>query len=321
MIRQTLLIVLALFVLGTAARADAVADGKALFEQQCTACHTIGAGDRIGPDLRGVTERRSEDWLQRFISAPDKMLEAKDPIVVELYEKHNRIPMPNLGLSEAQVQGLIAYLRTAGGAGGATPAPAPAAQPLPPPVLGPVQTTALTLFLIIAVVVATVFAWVMSSSREPTEVDVKRAYGVRRVFFLVATAIVVVLLASTLPLHPYPRANEQADRVVYVAARQYEFMFSDEPIVSVADIGRVPTLAQLKLKAGSTVEFRVTALDVNHGFGLYGPQRDVVAQTQAMPGFVNRLFVRLAEPGQYKVLCLEYCAAGHHVMQAGLSVE
>jgi cytochrome c oxidase subunit 2 len=108
---------------------------------------------------------------------------------------------------------------------------------------------------------------------------------------------------------------------VYVAARQFDFVFSDEPIMSVADLAQVPRIDQLEIPAGALVEFRVTSLDVNHGFGLYGPGRQIIAQTQAMPGYFNRLLVRLAEPAQYKVLCLEYCAAGHHLMQTRLTVK
>ncbi len=29
----------------------------------CKACHTIGGGKLIGPDLKGVTERRDEDCM------------------------------------------------------------------------------------------------------------------------------------------------------------------------------------------------------------------------------------------------------------------
>ncbi len=41
------------------------------------------------------------------------------------------------------------------------------------------------------------------------------------------------------------------------------------------------------------VEFRVTSLDVNHGMAIFDPDGKLVGQTQAMPGYVNRLFVRL----------------------------
>lgn len=43
-------------------------EGQALFQEKCVACHTIGQGDRVGPDLAGVTARRSHAWLEAWIS-------------------------------------------------------------------------------------------------------------------------------------------------------------------------------------------------------------------------------------------------------------
>ena len=43
--------------------------GKEVFYGKggCVACHNIGGGDRnTGPDLMGVTKRRSTDWLTRW---------------------------------------------------------------------------------------------------------------------------------------------------------------------------------------------------------------------------------------------------------------
>lgn len=50
-------------------------DGKKLFFQVgCSQCHTInGKGGRMGPDLTGVTNRRSDDWIDRYIQNPQKM--------------------------------------------------------------------------------------------------------------------------------------------------------------------------------------------------------------------------------------------------------
>src|SRR5262249_23399752 len=45
--------------------------GQSLFKKICAPCHTIGVGDRVGPDLRGVTERRDHVWLADFIQHPD----------------------------------------------------------------------------------------------------------------------------------------------------------------------------------------------------------------------------------------------------------
>jgi mono/diheme cytochrome c family protein len=75
----------------------------------CAACHTIGGGKRIGPDLKDVTEKRNRDWLVGIIIAPDKMFNEGDPIASQLLKEYG-VPMPNLNLSEAQAHALIAYL-------------------------------------------------------------------------------------------------------------------------------------------------------------------------------------------------------------------
>lgn len=74
------------------------------------------------------------------------------------------------------------------------------------------------------------------------------------------------------------------------------------------------------IQAGSPVEFRVTSEDVNHGFALYAPDGRIVTQIQAMPGYTNKLVHTFAEPGTYKVMCLEYCGVGHVPMIADLTV-
>lgn len=84
--------------------------GQYLFSTRCSACHTIGGGDRVGPDLMGVTSARKRDWLNRFIQTPDKVLAAKDPVATALYKKYNRIVMPNLQLGPDDVKYLINFM-------------------------------------------------------------------------------------------------------------------------------------------------------------------------------------------------------------------
>ena len=86
--------------------------GENIFKQKCTACHTIGGGKLVGPDLKGVTSRREEAWMQRQIKEPDKMIAEKDPIVMELLKESNNVPMAPLGLSDAEVGEVIAYLKS-----------------------------------------------------------------------------------------------------------------------------------------------------------------------------------------------------------------
>lgn len=323
--RPTLLLVglLGAFV-GSGAVAGEGPDGAVLFETHCAVCHSLGGGDRVGPDLAGVTGRRDAAWLVRMISEPEALIAEGDPEVTALVERYNRIIMPNLGLDEASTTALLAYLR-AFDAGGVEAQPVTAAPAYDLPVLAQPQARIWQIFLLISAVIVLVFGMVAFSTRQPRDVDTARAYAFRRVLFLAALVTVVGVLATTLPDAPYASqrtgADPEVDRIVYVTARQFEFIWSEEPITSQDDIGRVPRLGELVLDGGSTVEFRVSSLDVNHGFGLYGPERQLVAQTQAMPGYVNRLRVRLEEPGSYMVLCLEYCATGHHRMRSSLKVR
>jgi len=80
-----------------------------MFRTRCAACHTIGGGDGVGPDLLGVTAARGRDWVARYILAPDKALAAKDPIALALFNKYNKVKMPNLHLTPVDVRTLLDY--------------------------------------------------------------------------------------------------------------------------------------------------------------------------------------------------------------------
>jgi protein SCO1/2 len=101
--------------------ATAATDRSAhLFNSRCAACHTIGKGDRVGPDLWNVTAKRDPAWLARYIAAPDRVLASGDPIATKLFAKYKRVPMPNLSLSPEDVKMLLAYIERQSRA---TPAP------------------------------------------------------------------------------------------------------------------------------------------------------------------------------------------------------
>jgi protein SCO1/2 len=86
------------------------APGQYLFATRCVACHTIGHGVRIGPDLLGVTNVRDHAWLAKFIQKPDEVLAAKDPIALYLFKKYKGVQMPNTRLGPDDAQKIIAYL-------------------------------------------------------------------------------------------------------------------------------------------------------------------------------------------------------------------
>lgn len=74
------------------------------------------------------------------------------------------------------------------------------------------------------------------------------------------------------------------------------------------------------VQVGSPVEFRVTSKDVNHGFALYAADDRIITQTQAMPGYTNKLLHTFTEPGTYQIMCLEFCGVAHASMTAQLQV-
>src|SRR6476620_5912408 len=88
---------------------SAAGAAPSMFRIRCAACHTIGGGDGVGPDLLGVTTARGRDWVARYILAPDKALAAKDPVAVALFKKYNQVKMPNLHLTPVDVKTLLDY--------------------------------------------------------------------------------------------------------------------------------------------------------------------------------------------------------------------
>lgn len=98
------------------ARPMVLDQGEYFFHSQCSVCHTIGQGDKMGPDLLGVTARRDRAWLTRYIMAPDKLLADRDPIAVELFEKYRYTRMPNLRLAPGEVAAVLSYVDARGGA-------------------------------------------------------------------------------------------------------------------------------------------------------------------------------------------------------------
>lgn len=295
------------------------------FQTQCIACHTIGGGKQVGPDLLGVTERRTRDWLQRWITQPDVLLAEKDAIAMELLATY-QVPMPNQQVTAEQADALIDYLATRStelaqtGAPDAGTMPVDASPPPAPQPMGEIQQTALWIFLGFAAFIAVVFAWVSASAGSASSGTASGAYTLRTVIFWLSVPILVGLLFFTLRKTPYSTEGTP-DRVVYVATRQFEFIFSNEPITKSEDLSSVKRITLDALPAGGLLEFRVTSLDVTHNFAIYDEQGAVHAQVQSMPGYVNRLRTRLEKPGTYNVLCLEYCGLAHHVMKASLTTR
>jgi nitrite reductase (NO-forming) len=82
--------------------------GKQDFESKCLACHSIGQGKKLGPDLANLTKRRNDAWITSWLLNPEKML-ASDPDAKAMLKEYNNIPMPNQNLTSAEVQQYLKY--------------------------------------------------------------------------------------------------------------------------------------------------------------------------------------------------------------------
>ena len=105
-------------------------DAEVFFKQNCTACHTIGGGKLLGPDLKGVTKARGHEWLEKWLQNPQAVIDSGDPFAVKLKKEYNGIVMPAVpGMTPQMAESLLNFIAVKSGeASGAAPAaeaPAP----------------------------------------------------------------------------------------------------------------------------------------------------------------------------------------------------
>jgi mono/diheme cytochrome c family protein len=117
------------FLVAPAALAGGAQQGAKLFTQRCASCHSVGEGDRVGPDLHGVLERRDEAWVSRFIESPGKVIDSGDPVATGLLKQFNGVRMPDQALSEDERAGLYAFFRDCSRKGKGACKPSPTAKP------------------------------------------------------------------------------------------------------------------------------------------------------------------------------------------------
>lgn len=103
-------IVATFFLLPAPVHAQDAEQGQATFQAMCAACHTIGGGRLVGPDLQGIADRRSESWIIGFVQHSQALVQSGDADAVALFEEYNRIPMPDQPLTEQEVRGILEYI-------------------------------------------------------------------------------------------------------------------------------------------------------------------------------------------------------------------
>lgn len=176
--------------------------------------------------------------------------------------------------------------------------------------------------LIGAITAIIIMMWIASQHRPKKQAKEikKKIYGVRFWYILSLLSVFALLLIFTFAFLPYYQNQKKTpDVAVSVIGKMWDWQFSSADNAS--NSLKRDSSGTLVLPLHKTIEFQVTSKDVNHGFGIYHSDGHLLAQTQAMPGYINRLVYTFDEPGEYSVLCLEYCGLAHHMMHTRFKVE
>ena len=174
----------------------------------------------------------------------------------------------------------------------------------PTPTYGDPQTAVLIVFIAIAVTLVGVFAAIALRARRDVPFERVRevAYRLRKGWLAFLVLLLGTMVGVSLFLLPYP--SEAGSRAsVTVIGGQFFWSMSPESV-----------------PAGTPIQFEVTSVDVNHGFGIYDPDGHLIGNVQAMPGYTNKLDLTLEKPGSYFISCLEFCGADHHLMNREFEV-
>lgn len=147
-----------------------------------------------------------------------------------------------------------------------------------------------------------------------------------RLWMAAATAI-IVLFIGTIAVATFGEALRPPSHVETIDPAQVmaDERFSQPGVTRGAD-GRwvvravLTTFAflpgEIVVTAGEPVTFRMTSLDVTHGFQIVGTN----GNSMVVPGYVSQFTTTFERPGEYLIVCNEYCGVGHHTMQAKLTV-
>lgn len=94
---------------GDEATTVAADPGQEIFDRVCFACHSIGEGPRVGPDLKDIHQVREHDWLVRWMRDPLTMTKT-DSIGRAILAQWNNVPMVSPNLNDEEIEQVLDYI-------------------------------------------------------------------------------------------------------------------------------------------------------------------------------------------------------------------
>jgi cytochrome c oxidase subunit 2 len=156
------------------------------------------------------------------------------------------------------------------------------------------QIMVLVISLVLMTIIAAVF---LAAARSAPETAPAGAEAKRKALILGLITVGVIVSAGSLARWPHAVDPAASAAMVNVSGGQWYWEIDTEEV-----------------PLGAPVIFNAHTVDVTHGFGVTDDAGTILFQTQAMPGYVNRVQYTFETPGTYQVICLEFCGLAHHDM-------
>lgn len=103
--------IILLLIMTTAADLSSQSKGEMIFKNTCQACHSIGKGRLVGPDLKDVQSRRNENWIISFVKSSQGMVKSGDADAVAIFNEYNKTIMPDQNLSDSEIKDVLSYIQ------------------------------------------------------------------------------------------------------------------------------------------------------------------------------------------------------------------
>jgi cytochrome c oxidase subunit 2 len=141
-------------------------------------------------------------------------------------------------------------------------------------------------------------------------------------FIILLFITVVVVSSSAYGLNPPSHADTIDPAKVFQDPRFSSIGRPVEGPDGVIDVQMVAMMFaflpnEVRIPAGRPVRFTMTSTDVTHGFMVAGTN----ANTMIIPGYISQLTTAFDTPGDYLIICHEFCGNSHHAMFGRIIVE